>query len=1294
MFGSQKSSQLDEAVGEGVPNSENDCAVNTIALASPLPCAAFGFPLGRTYPRCTKLVATAESSGQQRGLIVVDLHSNDQTAGDALLRFGKYFHRGEVSPDQRTLHKIGGRSADDFYRDRWAHDKVVRSTHGVNCTGSCSWKIYVKDGVITWESQQTDYPSVGADKPEYEPRGCPRGASFSWYTYSPARVRYPYVRGVLLEYYREAKERLGDPVLAWADVVEDPVKSKRYKAARGKGGVVRVEWWEAAEIAAAAHVYTVKKHGPDRVAGFSPIPAMSMVSHAVGARFISLLGGAMLSFYDWYADLPVASPQVFGDQTDVPESADWFDAGYLIMWGSNVPVTRTPDAHYMTEARYRGQKVVVVSPDYADNTKFADEWLPARPGTDAALAMAMGHVILKKHFVDRDTPYFTEYVKKYTDLPFLVTLIERDGKYLPGKFLTAADLDGGAAGDAEGAASQTVLLDAAANPVVPNGSLGHRFNGSSEGRWNLDLQGVDPLLTLHDTATDVAVVALPRYDGHQPGVLMRGVPTRVVAGQRVTTVFDLLLAQYGVHREGLPGDWPTGYDDATQPYTPAWQEPITGVPAKAVERIAGEFADNAERSRGRSMILMGAGTNHWFHSDQIYRSFLTLVMLTGCQGVNGGGWAHYVGQEKCRPITGWSTLAFGLDWQRPPRQMQGTVFWYLATDQWRYDRFTSDVMASPLADGVFGGRTVADNIALASRLGWMPSYPTFNRNPLDLADEATRLGKDPSKYIVDGLKSGHLQFACEDPDAPENFPRCLTVWRSNLLGSSAKGNEYFLKHLLGTDSNVEARDEDGVRPQEVRWRAEAPIGKLDLLLSLDFRSTSTTLFSDIVLPAATWYEKHDLSSTDMHPFVHAFSPAISPPWETKTDFEAFHRIARGFSWLAEKHLGKRRDIVAMPLQHDSVDATAQPGGRVLDWKAGECEPIPGKTMPRLVMVERDYPALAEKMAALGPMVETVGLTTKGVTTHPDAEVDYLRGVNGAVVSGSAVGRPSLATDIHAAEAILALSGTTNGRLAVEGFQALERRTGMELADLAKESEGKRITFADTQARPVPVNTSPEWSGSETGGRRYSPFTINTERLKPWHTLTGRQHFYLDHDWMRELGEQLPIFRPPLDMTALFQEPEVGDTAGGITVRYLTPHSKWSIHSAYQDNLHMLTLSRGGQAIWISDVDAAKIGVKDNDWIECTNRNGVVNARAIVSHRMPEGLVFMYHAQDKAVDVPRTEKTGKRGGIHNSLTRLMIKPTHLIGGYAQQSFALNYHGPTGNQRDEVTTIRRRGQEVTY
>ena len=211
---------------------------------------------------------------------------------------------------------------------------------------------------------------------------------------------------------------------AWAHVVDNPLRAKAYKSARGKGGLVRATWDEATEMVAAAYVHTIRKWGPDRVAGFSPIPAMSMVSHASGARFTSLVGGTMLSFYDWYADLPVASPQVFGDQTDVPESGDWWDAGYLIMWGSNVPVTRTPDAHWMAEARYRGQKVIAVAPDYADNVKFADEWLPARPGTDGALAMAMGHVILREFFVDRETPYFADYTKKYTDLPYLVKLDE------------------------------------------------------------------------------------------------------------------------------------------------------------------------------------------------------------------------------------------------------------------------------------------------------------------------------------------------------------------------------------------------------------------------------------------------------------------------------------------------------------------------------------------------------------------------------------------------------------------------------------------------------------------------------------------------------------------------------------------------------------------------------------------------------------------------------------------------------------------------------------------------------
>ena len=1252
----------------------------------------------------------------------------DGPLADALVGTRRFFTKAEVSGDKRALYAEGGR-ADWFYRDRWAYDKVVRSTHGVNCTGSCSWKVYVKDGIITWEAQQTDYPSPGPDKPDYEPRGCPRGAAFSWYTYSPTRIRYPYIRGVLLDLYRAAKAEHGDPVLAWASIVQDPAKAKLYKSARGKGGLVRASWDEAVEMVAASHTYTIKRWGPDRIAGFSPIPAMSMVSHASGARYTSLIGGSMLSFYDWYADLPVASPQVFGDQTDVPESGDWWDAGYLIMWGSNIPMTRTPDAHWMTEARYRGQKVVAMSPDYAENVKFADEWLPVAPGTDGALGMAMGHVVLKEFFVDKTTPYFDGYVKQYTDLPFLVTLdAQADGSYKPGKFLVAGDFPN-AAQDSENAMFKPALWDGATDaPAVPNGTLGHRFGESGMGKWNLDLGDLAPLLTLAGPSTSTGNVpatrsattvaepveapttaaepvetvrlTLPSFDTPDgtAAPVTRGVPVRRVGDRLVTTVFDLMLAQYGVGRPGLPGDWPADYDDVEGLYTPAWQETITGVEAALVARIAREFAQNAEDTQGRSMIVMGAGTNHWYHSDLIYRTMLMLTTITGCQGRNGGGWAHYVGQEKARPITGWAQMAFGLDWSRPPRQMIQTGYWYINTDQWRYDTFNADVLAAgEVGNGAFEGRTTADLFAQSARSGWMPTYPTFDRNPLQLADDAQAAGQEVAPYVAASLKDGSLKFAVEDPDAEENWPRALTLWRANLFGNSAKGDEYFLKHLLGTDHAVTASEApEGQRPKDINWRPQAPEGKLDMLLTLDFRMTSSTLMSDVILPAATWYEKHDINTTDMHPFIHPFTPAINPPWQAKTDWDIFGLLANKLSEFAVTHLGTRTDAVAVPLMHDSPDAMATPHGQVRDWKTGEVDPIPGVTMPKIIAVERDYTKIGEKYGSIGPVLDKLGTTTKAVTVDVNSAITYLKGRNGVRTGvGPSDGRPKLDNGIQVAETIMALAGTTNGHLATQGFKTLEKRTGIQLHDLAAEHEGKIITFAEIVGQPTPVITSPEWSGSETGGRRYSPFTINVERLKPWHTLTGRQHFYLDHDWMQALGECLPTYRGPLNMTHLFGETPLGETnALGVSVRYLTPHFKWAIHSQYQDNWFMQQLSRGGQQIWMSVEDAEKVGIADNDWVELVNRNGVVNARAIVSHRMPKGTIYMYHSQDRLIDVPLTEKNGRRGGIHNSLTRIMIKPSHIIGGYAQLAFAFNYLGPTGNNRDEVTMIRKRSQSVEY
>ena len=202
-------------------------------------------------------------------------------------RFRYFKQKGETFADGHGQVMHSNRDWEDSYRQRWQFDKIVRSTHGVNCTGSCSWKIYVKNGLVTWEIQQTDYPRTRPDLPNHEPRGCPRGASYSWYLYSANRLKYPLIRKRLIELWREALKQHSDPVLAWASIMNDPQKCLSYKQVRGRGGFIRSNWQELNQLIAAANVWTIKTYGPDRVAGFSPIPAMSMVSYAAGTRTVA-----------------------------------------------------------------------------------------------------------------------------------------------------------------------------------------------------------------------------------------------------------------------------------------------------------------------------------------------------------------------------------------------------------------------------------------------------------------------------------------------------------------------------------------------------------------------------------------------------------------------------------------------------------------------------------------------------------------------------------------------------------------------------------------------------------------------------------------------------------------------------------------------------------------------------------------------------------------------------------------------------------------------------------------------
>ena len=1199
------------------------------------------------------------------------------------------------------------REWEDSYRQRWQHDKIVRSTHGVNCTGSCSWKVYVKNGLVTWETQQTDYPRTRPDLPNHEPRGCPRGASYSWYIYSANRLKYPKVRKPLMKLWREARASM-NPVDAWASIVENKEKAQSYKSKRGMGGFVRSSWDEVNEIIAAANVYTAKTYGPDRVIGFSPIPAMSMVSYAAGARYLSLIGGVCLSFYDWYCDLPPSSPQIWGEQTDVPESADWYNSNYLIAWGSNVPQTRTPDAHFFTEVRYKGAKTVSITPDYAEVSKLTDEWLNPKQGSDAALGMAFGHVILREFHLDNPSEYFTNYVRQYTDFPMLVTLEDHDGSSLkPTRFLRASDLAGNL-GQENNPEWKTIGIDENSNELVsPQGSIGYRWG--EQGKWNIEERegkdGKDTKLQLTLIGGDVSAVAFPHFAADDTNkhwvscehdeVQVRNVPTKTVTGANgeqivVATVYDLMMANYGLDRGLGGGGVAINYDDDV-PGTPAWQEKITGVPRAKVIKVAREFADTADKTHGKAMILVGAAMNHWYHMDMNYRGLINMVMMCGCVGQSGGGWAHYVGQEKLRPQTGWQPLAFGLDWSRPPRQMNGTSFFYNHSSQWRHETVSMHEVLSPLADkSEFPEHTLDYNIK-AERLGWLPSAPQLNRNPLQLTKDAEAAGMDPKDFAVQELKNGNLKFACEAPDSPENFPRNMFIWRSNLLGSSGKGHEYMLKYLLGTKNGLMSDDlgkRGGFKPEEVEWVDEGATGKLDLVTTLDFRMSSTCMFSDIVLPTATWYEKDDLNTSDMHPFIHPLSTAVDPAWEAKSDWEIYKGIAKKFSEVAEGQLGVEKDFVTVPMLHDTPGELAQPFD-VKDWKKGECDLIPGATAPNMVVVERDYPSTYKKFTSLGPLLDKLGNGGKGINWNTDDEIELLGDLNHRVLDeGVSEGRPQIESAIDAAETILTFAPETNGNVAVKAWDALSQVTGRDHKHLAEPKHEEKIRFRDVQAQPRKIISSPTWSGLEDEHVSYTAGYTNVHELIPWRTITGRQQFYQDHKWMQAFGEGFISYRPPVNTKTI--DKVKGSKENGnkeIVLNWITPHQKWGIHSTYSDNLIMLTLSRGGPIIWMSEVDAAEAGIEDNDWIEVFNANGSISCRAVVSQRVRQGMVMMYHAQERIVNVPGSEMTGTRGGHHNSVTRVIMKPTHMIGGYAQQAWGFNYYGTVGCNRDEFVVVRK-------
>ncbi|WP_435101407.1 molybdopterin-dependent oxidoreductase [Halarchaeum sp. P4] len=880
------------------------------------------------------------------------------------------------------------RDWEDFYREQWDWDSISRSTHSVNCTGSCSWDVYVKNGQVWREEQAADYPTFDEDLPDPNPRGCNKGACYSDYVNAEQRIKYPL-------------KRTGE---------------------RGEGKWKRISWDEALTEIAEHVIDEVQAGRYDCISGFTPIPAMSPVSFASGSRFINLLGGVSHSFYDWYSDLPPGEPLTYGHQTDNSEGSDWYNADYIIAWGSNVNVTRIPDAKYFLDAGYNGTKRVGVFTDYSQTAIHTDEWISPKAGTDAALALGMAHTIVEEGLYD------AAHLKEQSDMPLLV-------RADTGKYLRASDLD-------MGNEKTLLMLDQQGEVRVAPGSLGVR-----DGKYDADASislDFDPQLDVDTT--------------------IEGIP--------VTTVWTKL-------RERLAE------------YTPKAVHEETRVGEETLQRVAREFA-NADKAK----IIHGKGVNDWYHNDLGNRAIQLLCTLTGNMGENGTGFDHYVGQEKIWTTHGWKSLSY------PTGDVRG-----VPTTLWTYYHAGILDNADP--------ETVA-RVEEAIEKDWMPVYPSER---------------------ADGTR----------PD-----PSTMFVWRGNYFNQS-KGN---------------------VAVEEELWP------KLDLVVDINFRMDSTALYSDIVLPAASHYEKYDLSMTDMHSYVHPFTPAIEPLGEAKTDWQIFRDLAKKVQEVAT-----RRGV----------------------------EPVEDREFDRQIDLQSIY---------------------------DDFVYDWIDGESDALVE-----------DRAAVDFVLEHSKETN-----------------------PDHSDDHVTLDDIIEQPQRFKAAGDhWTSDLEDGEAYAPWKDFVQDKEPWPTFSGRQQYYIDHDWFLELGEELPTHKQP--------ETQQDD----YPLQYNTPHGRWSIHSTWRDHPDMLRLNRGEPVVYLNPSDAEERGIEDGDDVVLFNDLAEVEAQAKIVAGSPQGSATMYHAWEMYQFPDRQN--------FNALVPMYMKPTQLIQ-YPEDSgehvsFSPNYWGPTGVNSDVRIDVRKKG-----
>ncbi|MDH3211482.1 MAG: molybdopterin-dependent oxidoreductase, partial [Myxococcales bacterium] len=271
---------------------------------------------------------------------------------------------------------------EDLYRSAWRWDRVVRGTHlRANCFSACAWDVYVKDGMV-WREEQADvYARDVPGLPDFAPRGCQKGACYSDLMVGPDRLTRPL-------------ERVG---------------------ARGSGRWRRISWERALTRLADAILDAIRDGGPETVIFDNGTSNVDSGPDSLGEmQLFSLLGATLLDGFGGTGDLAMGAFQTWGTSFVDGSSDDWMRADTLFFWHCNPAVTRIPDAHFASEARYRGTRVITVAPEYSPSAMHASLWVNPRPGSDAALALGIARSIVERGAVDED------YVREQTDLPFLV----------------------------------------------------------------------------------------------------------------------------------------------------------------------------------------------------------------------------------------------------------------------------------------------------------------------------------------------------------------------------------------------------------------------------------------------------------------------------------------------------------------------------------------------------------------------------------------------------------------------------------------------------------------------------------------------------------------------------------------------------------------------------------------------------------------------------------------------------------------------------------------------------------